>query len=324
MQERNSSGFRAVSRLSRQWLAFGAGVLLVSACLPFTAVEATTGVNWQPPTTASPYAVPRSEQRQLASARGDTYQIMISWPDGDAPPGGFPVIYVLDGNAVFGTLTETARRLTRPYGPDYKGLPAPVVVAIGYPGVTGIDRERRTFDYTPPAEQFADAGGMRLGSRQGGADLFLDFIEQTLKPAIEADFPIDRSHQILMGHSFGGLFVLHALFTRPQAFQSYVAVSPSIWWNDRHLLKEVERFAERQKHALARPRVQISLGEREQGGRSLAPDGRQSAAEFLANRLRGLEHGALDVSFRVHAGETHGSVVPVALARALPEALRKP
>lgn len=324
MQQRNSSRFPVPGFRACRSLASGVGALLFSVGVFMPISAASQGTVWQPPADASPYVVPRTEQRQMQSEQGDTYQIMISWPDGEAPPEGFSVIYLLDGNAAFGTLTEISRRLTRPYGPDYKGLPAPLIVAIGYPGVSGIDRERRTFDYTPPASHYADAGGMRLGAKQGGADQFLNFIEHTLKPAVESNYPVNREHQILMGHSFGGLFVLHALFSRPQAFESYVAISPSIWWNDRHLLKEVQRFAERQQQNPVQPRVQISLGELEQGGRSQAPDGQQSAAEFLATQLRELPQGALNVSFRVHSGETHGSVMPIALARALPQALRKP
>src|SRR5690606_6559257 len=46
-----------------------------------------------------------------------------------------------------------------------------------------------------------------------------------------AAVPIDESRQTLYGHSYGGLFVLHALRTQPGAFQRYVAASPSLWWN---------------------------------------------------------------------------------------------
>lgn len=271
------------------------------------------------PVTRTPYAMPRTESRIVLSRAGEPYQIMISWPDGDAPPGGFPVVYALDGNAVFGTLTETVRRITRPYGPG-QDLSAPVIVAIGYPDTESVHRTRRTLDYTPPAPSLPQAAGaLRTTLPQGGADVFLDFIQDTLVPLVARDYPIDPQRQILMGHSFGGLFVLHALFTRPTAFQSYVAISPSIWWNGEYILREAAAFLE------ARPAVQaqvlISLGSLEQGGRSADPAAGVSRAQVLAQQLQDAQWPGLRVSFRIHDGETHGSVVPIALARALSQVL---
>lgn len=271
------------------------------------------------PPARAPYALPRTESRIVLSRAGDPYQIMISWPDGDVPPGGFPVVYALDGNAVFGTLTETVRRITRPYGPG-QALSAPVIVAIGYPDTDNVHRTRRTLDYTPPAPrrpQTADA--LRTNLPQGGADIFLDFLQDTLRPLVARDYPIDPDRQILMGHSFGGLFVLHALFTRPTAFQSYVAISPSIWWNGEYLLREAEAFLHTRPPVQAQ--VLISLGSLEQGGRSADPVSGVSRAQLLAQQLQDAQVPGLRVSFRIHDGETHGSVVPIALARALPQVL---
>src|SRR5690606_12386778 len=101
MQQRNSSRFPVPSSKACRSLASGAGALLFSAGLLMPIPSAAQGTAWQPPADASPYVVPRTEQRQMQSERGDTYQIMISWPDGEAPPEGFPVIYLLDGNAAF-------------------------------------------------------------------------------------------------------------------------------------------------------------------------------------------------------------------------------
>ncbi|WP_159884176.1 alpha/beta hydrolase-fold protein [Paenibacillus puerhi] len=61
----------------------------------------------------------------------------------------------------------------------------------------------------------------------GGAEEFIEFIESELKPLIQSEFFVDRSHQTLIGHSLGGLLVLDVLFSRTSAFQTYIAGSPS-------------------------------------------------------------------------------------------------
>ncbi|MFC3216924.1 alpha/beta hydrolase-fold protein [Comamonas sp. JC664] len=52
------------------------------------------------------------------------------------------------------------------------------------------------------------------GRAEGGADHFLDFIDQQVRPLVEGSLPIDTARQTFFGHSYGGLCVLHALLTR--------------------------------------------------------------------------------------------------------------
>jgi pimeloyl-ACP methyl ester carboxylesterase len=61
---------------------------------------------------------------------------------------------------------------------------------------------------------------------------------------------ISVSREALYGHSYGGLFALHALFTRPKAFDCYIASSPSIWWNSRCILHEAKEFLGKKKALL--------------------------------------------------------------------------
>ncbi|MCG2963759.1 alpha/beta hydrolase, partial [Escherichia coli] len=63
-----------------------------------------------------------------------------------------------------------------------------------------------------------------------------------LKPQIEKTFSINVLHQTLFGHSLGGLFALYTLFIKATAFQYYIAISPSIWWDNRYILTRVEPF----------------------------------------------------------------------------------
>ncbi len=70
----------------------------------------------------------------------------------------------------------------------------------------------------------------------GGAGNFLSFIKSELIPYINSKYPTNGSNSIY-GHSYGGLFVLYALLTEPQVFESYYATDPPFRWNDDYLIK---------------------------------------------------------------------------------------
>src|SRR6185369_6618719 len=84
------------------------------------------------------------------------------------------------------------------------------------------------------------AGELQFPSA-GGADNFLKFFETELIPQIEKQYRV-QPYRIFAGHSFGGLFAIHALITKPKLFNSYVAVSPSLQWENFEALKRAEDF----------------------------------------------------------------------------------
>jgi len=149
-----------------------------------------------------------------------------------------PYRYIVDGNALFLTATEVAWR--RAASSHFAG--GGIIVAVGYPLKQGklYDAQRRSLDLTPPGSTPVEG--------YGGADEFLDFIEGPVRSAVRERLPkVSFSREALYGHSYGGLFALHALFTRPNAFDYYIASSPSIWWNSRCILHEAKKFLENQK-----------------------------------------------------------------------------
>lgn len=209
----------------------------------------------------SPLAIRAKSQDIVSSCTGRTYRILVFVPSAPPPPTGYPVLYLLDGNATYpvaATLLQLAEHRTNP-----GGLVPGIVVGIGYPGDAPLDLRARAEDYTPPAPDLSATGDMS-GSPQGGADRFLDFIEKELKPRIAAAFPINPARQTIFGHSYGGLLVLHTLFTRPAAFQRYVAASPSIWWNQRFILTEKTAWLKTVPSSSAPPRVVVTVGSLEQ------------------------------------------------------------
>src|SRR5690606_11603577 len=105
-------------------------------------------------------------------------------PVGEPPVGGFPVLYLLDGDRYFPLAAALLWNLTSsPRGMEASGSEPGIVVAIGYPG-----ESRRSYDYTPPAERAEPErrldGTAYPVERNGGADVFLDFIETVLKPRV--------------------------------------------------------------------------------------------------------------------------------------------
>lgn len=265
--------------------------------------------------------LPETIQFDLAPAKGGPpYHIFLRIPPGPPPAAGWPALYLLDANAVIATTVEALRvQAAYPLG---TGIRDAVVVGVGYPTDGAYDSVRRSWDYGPPPGKTYpphSEGGPDV--RTGGADEFLAFIEDELKPEIAGRVPIDRSHQAIFGHSFGGLFVLYALFTRPQAFRDWIAISPSIWWEDYNLL----RYATTPQ---APARILLGVGEYEQ---ALAPfqigapdeDARRKRQQeartidetrAMAERLRS---AGRPVEFALFEGETHMSVLPVAINRAI-------
>ncbi len=263
------------------------------------------------PATGSPYIVPRSEVRIMRASAGVEYRILVSRPATPPPASGYPVLYLLDGDDSFAIAATTADRLGR-HAPR-SGIVPGLIVAIGYPGAS-----RRTYDYTPETEAPARGpDGRKVSS--GGAEVFRAFIADELLPAIAREFPVDADRMTLMGHSYGGLFVLDTLFRRPGLFRTYVASSPSIWFGDGEVLRQEASFIAGQRNARRKLDLVLSVGELEQpemqsvgaGGRIAAdrraPRRMVDDCRVLARRLRTLEGSGLSVHFRVLSGETHGT-----------------
>lgn len=279
------------------------------------------------PAAAEPVTLPGVEERVLVSKGGLAYRIFIAVPKAPPPPEGYPVAYVLDGNSVMGTLADIARGGTLAQG----GIMDPaVLVAIGYPGDAPINMPRRAKDLTmAPATPEKGSWTYLTPEGTGGADAFLAFIEDELKPAIAASFKVNPARQALMGHSFGGLFTLHVLFTRPQAFSTYGAASPSLWWANGAIAQEEAAFA---RHLASHPpktrkRLLLTVGAYEQelhpllrAGEKAQATARKQAerrmvdgARDLAARIEALPGAPVDVTFAIFPGQTHASAAPHAL-----------
>lgn len=278
--------------------------------------------------SASPVTLPRTEQFDLRAKSGLEYRIFVAGPTGEVPVSGSPVIYLSDGYSNFPVLLNAARRLSRDAHPA-------VIVGIGYPSDDGtVHRERRSFDLTPGSstEMAKAQQGETPPLKTAGNDEFLKFINQELKPVIEQKYKVNRDRQTLFGHSFGGLFVLHVLFSEPESFQTYLASSPSLWWNNGGILAEQKTFAASYANKEVKARLLITIGEWEQ--KAAPQDTKERAdvleqrrmvgnAKDLASRLAASQIKGLTITFREFAEEEHGSVVLPAASRGVRYALEE-
>ncbi len=154
-------------------------------------------------------------------------------PKRAAPPAGYPVIYMVDGNAAMGLINESELEALDILSP-------PVLVAVGYDTAARVDTLSRAYDYTPPIIQDGKPiAPVVRGRPGGGAEIFANLIEQQIKPRVEAMASIDRQRQTLWGHSFGGLFTLYTLQAHPDYYQRYAAGDASLWYHDGELVSDL-------------------------------------------------------------------------------------
>ena len=136
--------------------------------------------------------------------------------------GQFPAIYLLDGPAHFIYMSGLLDKL------EQRGVPKSIVV-----GIRSNDRNR---DFTP---EITDKFEAETFPSSGGADDFKDMLEADLFPFMRESFRVN-GFRTLIGHSLGGLFAFYALATEPQLFNAYLAISPSIWWNNQAVVDSLE------------------------------------------------------------------------------------
>lgn len=176
---------------------------------------------------------------------GEERVVLVRTPAGyETNKLSYPVLYMTDGDGHMGHTSSTIEFLTQ-----NGRIPELIVV-----GITNTDRTR---DLTPVKSTNKNAGGQLQFPTSGGADNFLKFIETELIPQIEKDYRV-QPYRILAGHSLGGLFAIHTMISKPGVFNSFIAVSPSLQWENGEALKRATDFLKNQKEL--RSTLFVSLG----------------------------------------------------------------
>jgi len=135
----------------------------------------------------------------------------------------YPVIYLLDGskNEDFIHISGIVQFGSFSW---INMLPESIVV-----GIANVDRKR---DFTYPSKNELD---QKEFPSSGKSEKFISFIESELQPYINSKFRTTKEKTII-GQSLGGLLATEILFKKPDLFDNYIIVSPSLWWDDQNLL----------------------------------------------------------------------------------------
>src|SRR5215467_428774 len=180
--------------------------------------------------TAQDIAPPIPQKLNVhSSVLNEERTIWVRTPHGyDLGKDPLPVLYLTDGPGHINEIGSTIDFLV-----DNGRMPPIIVV-----GIANTDRTR---DLTPTHADAKNADGtIERIPTSGGGDRFLDFIQTELIPEIDKHYRT-APYRIFAGHSLGGLMAIHILTSRPDMFQGYIAVSPSLWWDDEHTLHEAQQ-----------------------------------------------------------------------------------
>jgi predicted alpha/beta superfamily hydrolase len=236
-----------------------------------------------------PHTIPGSELRVLpVNAAGRHYQLSVGLPASYAKETArrYPVVYVTDGYWDFEKLDAIRGALVFD-----KVAPEFIIVGLGYAG-ENLDYGRlRAWELSP----------VPLGDdpNTGHAAEFLATIEAEIIPFVEREYRADPAHRVLAGASLGGLFTLYAMYSKPDLFSAWVAVTPAVALNDGWLLGYEQKFA--QAGGQLRGRLFASMGENESPGYL-------SAILRYNSRIASRKYPELAYQFRIIDGERHAGM----------------
>ena len=240
-----------------------------------------------------PYSPQRTSIIELKeSVTGRIYPIYVQLPRSysTSPSKHYPVIYTTDAPYSFPTLVGATRN------PMYSGvMEEAIIVSVAY-STDSKGVQSRVRDYTPVK---ADSWKMDTGN----ADTHIEFFKTDIFPFIESKYRTDTNSRIFIGHSLGGLLGAYILFEYPDTFSSYILGSPSVWFNDNHLLKITP-----QKTTL-KTKVYLSVGSLETpefGERENMVKGSNMLAEKIATQ----SDGNVQIEYVVVDGASHATVFP--------------
>lgn len=227
---------------------------------------------------------------------GRPYRILVKPPSAyeERPDARFPVVYLLDGGAVFPMLAGYYNYLRLE-----EAVPDLIVVGISYGSDSFEGGNYRSTDYTAPSEE---------REYWGGATVFLQVLEREVFPLVESRYRADPGGRILFGQSLGGQFVLFAASNRPELFRGLIASNPALHRNlDYFTHAEVPRDPDAVQRS---PRLFVASGSED------APEFREPALAWMEKWRREPEP-PWDLRAVTIEGYGHFSIAPESFRRGL-------
>jgi uncharacterized protein len=198
----------------------------------------------------------------------------------------FPVVYLLDGDAHFYSVMGIIQQLSE----VNMNMVLPKMILIG------ITNTNRTRDLTPTKENPEDINS-------GGGEIFTAFIEKELIPYVDSKYPT-LPYRILIGHSYGGLLCVNTLINHTKLFTGYIAIDPSMQWDNMKLLNRAKEELEENK--FQGTSFYLSIANQ---GFSDTDSIKDNAAAFnLAGYLDANKQNGLRYQWHYYMEDNHGSV----------------
>jgi predicted alpha/beta superfamily hydrolase len=213
----------------------------------------------------------------------------------------YPVIYLLDGS-VNEDFIHVAGLIQFNNFEWVNRVPKSIVV-----GIANVDR-KRDFTYATTIE----ADKKRYPTAGKSAN-FIAFIEKELQPFITKNYQTNASRMII-GQSLGGLLAAEILLTKPELFDKYVIISPSIWWDNGSLLKLQPKVLKKD----FKQNIAVYIGVGKEG---LVPGDyprvMETDANLLADMLRHTKSESVTTYFDYLPQEDHATITHQAVFNAL-------
>jgi predicted alpha/beta superfamily hydrolase len=215
----------------------------------------------------------------------------------------YPVLYLLDGDGHFYSVMGLIHQLSQVNGNTV--LPPMMIV--------GIPNTDRTRDLTPTHTKggaYVDSNFVRTS---GGGENFAAFLEKELIPYIDKNYST-APYRILVGHSFGGLTAMNILVHHTNMFNSYVAIDPSMWWDNQLLLRQTDT-ALRTKNFKGKSLFLAIANTMSEGMDTVKVRNDTSANSIhirsiltLSDYLKANQSNGLNWSYKYYNDDNHGSV----------------
>lgn len=248
------------------------------------------------------FEIPRSKTVELTeTSTKRVYPIFIKLPRSyqSNKDKKYPVIYLMDAWYSF----QIASGATR-FPMNSGEMDEAIIVGVSYSkGSKGPSSRIR--DYTP-------SKSTRWKLQTGNAEGHAKFIRETVFSYIEANYRTKPLKRTFVGNSLGGLFGAYILFEHPSMFSSYILGSPSVWFDNNHILNL--RIT---KPKLPTPiKVYLSVGSLEQPNFGERED-MVNGAKQLAEKIKASYGDDTFLKFSIIEGARHATAFPTTLIQGL-------
>ena len=232
--------------------------------------------------------------RILDEERSIWIYLPASYNDSVYSQQSYPVLYIFDGDSHFHSVTGIQQYLSKGL---YAMIPEMITVAI-----LNTDRTR---DLTPTHDSIELWKNQKVNfNTSGGGEKFFSFLNEELIPYIDSTYHTS-GYRILTGHSFGGLTVINTLLKHTGTFDAYIAIDPSLWWNDRNLLNHSDSILSSQD--FNGKILYFSMANKALTEHDTTTDHSRAIKEFQKILSRHDDNG-LQWKFRYFDDEDHGSI----------------